>query len=419
MGSYNRSCSEMCRRFPKMTEEEFASIRSCKERLLARLASLDKAHTLAKERSRVSNCPSVEMRAEEARTDSLSAVKRKALALKELLSYILALPPGSKERKGIETAIGMTTPEFIAQLVLLTSETSEWEEARRFCIERNLRLVASVAREYGAKMAENGYGYGDAFDSGVSGLLIAIDRFDPTRDVQFSTYALPWIKQCVALSLEEGSFIRVPSMKRRILMKKSIYENRSFMATGRNESLDLVEYCRLEDKNDSSSVKEVKNRIAKSKVAQRGLKDAFRATLAPDSLDASAASSGDENDEERSGAETFARDDKTKDPATSAQDAESSAQVFQALLTLCDRSRLIVVLRFGSSYSLDALQLTDYIKEQRLQNDEFENRLGDLVSRCGDCSFEEIGQLFGITRQRADQLFREALGALESGLRAA
>jgi RNA polymerase primary sigma factor len=81
------------------------------------------------------------------------------------------------------------------------------EEARDELIERNLRLVVSVAKKYRGM----GLPFGDLIQEGNIGLMKAVEKFDPERGWRFATYATWWIRQAVQRAVaDKGRTIRVP-----------------------------------------------------------------------------------------------------------------------------------------------------------------------------------------------------------------
>lgn len=102
-------------------------------------------------------------------------------------------PPDPAERRRLERAV------------------AHGERARRQFVEANLRLVVSIARTYRTP----GVDLSDLVQEGNLGLLRAVERFDPSFGVRFSTYATYWIRQAVRQGLTKlGHAISLPDDKR-------------------------------------------------------------------------------------------------------------------------------------------------------------------------------------------------------------
>src|ERR687884_1938384 len=81
------------------------------------------------------------------------------------------------------------------------------DRARKKLVEKNLRLVVSVAKRYRGM----GLPFEDLIQEGNVGLMKAVDKFDPERGYRFSTYATWWIRQAVGRAVaDKARTIRLP-----------------------------------------------------------------------------------------------------------------------------------------------------------------------------------------------------------------
>lgn len=102
----------------------------------------------------------------------------------------------------------METPKTLhKRLAKISTAQHEFEAARRVLSAANLRLVVSIAKRY----RNRGLSFLDLIQEGNTGLMKAVDKFEPGRGFKFSTYATWWIRQAISRSIAEHSrTIRIP-----------------------------------------------------------------------------------------------------------------------------------------------------------------------------------------------------------------
>ena len=111
------------------------------------------------------------------------------------------------------------------------------EKARDELILCNLRLVVNVAKNYRNK----GLSLIDLISEGNFGLIYAIEKFDLSRGLRFSTYAVWWIKQAISKAIIcKGRGIRIPSYKYDMLNKINKYVTKKVKETGEYPELENI-----------------------------------------------------------------------------------------------------------------------------------------------------------------------------------
>src|SRR3954453_20034632 len=118
------------------------------------------------------------------------------------------------------------------------------EEARQHLIERNLRLVISIAKKYRGR----GVPFEDLIQEGNAGLIKAVERFDPSLGNRFSTYATWWIRQAVTRAIaDHARTVRLPAHVVDSLFRLRRAENELSIELGRDATEEELS-ARLEIK---------------------------------------------------------------------------------------------------------------------------------------------------------------------------
>ncbi len=229
------------------------------------------------------------------------------------------------------------------------------EEAREQMIKANLRLVVKIARDY-----ENlGLPLLDLINEGNVGLMKGVERFDPTKGAKLSTYASWWIKQAIRRALAtQSKTIRLPEH----VVDKVAHIRRAELKL--NETLDR-----------GPTDEELADHVGLTPKQVRDYRQAAKSTV---SLDAPLT----DEDESRERAEVVA-DGRAAAPFEHLAKASDTALMKEAFATLAPREQDILRLRFG------------------LEDD-------------SPLTLEEIGQRYGLTRERIRQIECEGLKKLRT-----
>jgi RNA polymerase primary sigma factor len=216
--------------------------------------------------------------------------------------------------------------------------------ARDYMVRANLRLVVSIARGF----LRSGVPLEDLVSEGNLGLMRAVEGYDGTRGIRFSTYASFWIKQSIRAAVrKQGAMVRLPAYTHTLLAK------------WRRASAVLAERLGRTPTDD-----EVAKALGLSKRKLKVAKEALRiARLIPGSLD----------DEEHSDRDGALVDERVPPVVDVVADAEVLEGVLDRLEMLEPRQADVIRMRFGIG--------TDAPK-----------------------SLREIGEYLGLTRERVRQL---------------
>ena len=260
-------------------------------------------------------------------------------------------------------------------------------EARKKLIESNLRLVVNIAK----KFIRKGLPLQDLIQEGNVGLCKATEKFDYSLNLKFSTYATWWIKQAITRAIADQSrSIRIPVHVTETLQTITKKSREIFQEKGREATPEEL--------------------AAAANITVARVNEVQKAKIEPVSLEMTVG----EEDDSRIG--DFIEDKNAISPedyTAKIMLSEAIQEMLNAALT--ERERLVIKMRYGIQLTDSEIEkITECYngKDNYCTKEEIVNMFG--VNTGKQCTLEEVGEIFHITRERIRQIESKAIKKLDT-----
>jgi RNA polymerase primary sigma factor len=289
------------------------------------------------------------------KTTSKRSTRAKTPATLRKEETVLANEVRNRKRamRRIGRECGLECDELKDAVRRICTGDADAKQAKTEMVEANVRLVISIAKRY----THRGLDFLDLIQEGNTGLMRAVEKFDYTRGYKFSTYATWWIRQAITRAIaDQARTIRVPVHMIEAINKVVRTTRQLVQEAGRDPSVDEI--------------------ADKLELSEDKVKGILKAAQQPISLDRPI------GEDEDSSLGDFVEDTKVVSPSDYASFKLLQGEINDVLSELDPREEKIIRLRFG--LEKDATPMT----------------------------LEEVGAIFGVTRERVRQIEKKAIGKL-------
>lgn len=273
------------------------------------------------------------------------------------------------------------TNEEVINLITLYHQTND-KRYRNKIIEHNMKLIYSISKRYKGM----GIPLEDLIQDGVIGMITAIEKFDTSYDVQFSTYAVQWIRQSMLRAIaDKGKLVRLPVHVQEESFRLRKTRAKLMIELGREPSIDEL--------------------VLETGESREKIERLWTAIVDPVFLDNAI------GDDENSTMYDIIRDKSVESPDEVVLTSLGNKEIIDGFLSLIknDRDREIITMRYGLNgnppMTLDEVGSEFSLTRERIR--QIETRVLDKIRL--NNNFKDIAELYGVDKDTITSVIANAM----------